>query len=146
MEDSARPLNSRGKRDAPIMAQRVLALGIKPELFISSPAVRAMETAKLMAEVLKFPDKWIKYDWNIYHADPATLMRVVNTIESRFNLVFIFGHNPGFTYFANSLGKISIDNIPTSGIVGFQFSKKWSEIKPGDGSLLLYDYPKKIKE
>jgi len=142
LEDSVRPLSGRGKRDAPMMANRLKLSGIKPDLVISSPALRARQTAELMCDVIGFPKKQIKFDWEVYDASSDGLLQIVNHIESRFNFVFLYGHNPGITYFTNALAKVIIDNIPTSGIAGIHFEKAWKSIKYGNGSLTMFDYPK----
>lgn len=146
LEDSRRPLNSRGERDAPEMGRRLSEKKILPDLMISSPAVRARTTAEIIAKEIKFSLKQIKYDWELFHANTNGLYNIVHKIPERFGTVFIYGHNPGFTYFANSLGNLNIDNIPTCGIVGLEFSCPWKKISEGSGTQLFFDYPKRPKE
>jgi phosphohistidine phosphatase len=56
----------------------------------------------------------------------------------------LFGHNPGFTYFANLLCDINIYNIPTAGIVAIDFQvDRWQDTEMGMGDLVFFDYPKK---
>jgi len=45
LNDIDRPLNLRGKHDAPVMAKRLIRAGVKIDLFVSSPAKRARHTA-----------------------------------------------------------------------------------------------------
>lgn len=146
LEDSQRPLNSRGERDAPEMAERLKARSLSVDLMISSPALRAKRTAQIIARALDYSSSQIKYDWELYHAGSNLLFNIMNKIPDRFSSVCLFGHNPGFTYFANALGGLDIYNIPTSGVVCLEFSEPWSKIKEGNGKLVFFDYPKKPKE
>ena len=113
---------------------------------ISSPALRAKTTAEVIASTIGYEVNQIKYDWELFHATTNDLFNITRNIPDRFKTVFLYGHNPGFTYFANSLGNLNIDNVPTTGIVGFEFSETWEKIKEGSGKLLLFDYPKKVTE
>lgn len=146
LEDSKRPLSNRGERDAPEMARRLKLQSIIPDLIISSPALRARKTAEIISSEMGYDESEIKYDWELFHASTNTLLSILKKIPPRFRIVFLFGHNPGLTYFANSLSNLKIDNIPTTGIVGIEFNKPWKDINFGTGKMLLYDYPKKVKE
>jgi len=142
LEDPSRPLSARGERDAPMMANRLKLAGIKPDHIISSPALRARHTAELMSEVIEFPMKQIKFDWEVYDASTDGLLQIINRIESRFSMVFLYGHNPGLTYLTNALTGVTIDNIPTCGIAAIRFEHPWKKVKYRSGSLLMFDYPK----
>ena len=145
VDDFERPLNDRGKRDAPRMGKRFKEKDIHPGLLLSSPATRAFSTAKRIAKVLKYPKDDIKTDRRLYHADEETMLRVVRELKDNQNVVMIFGHNPGLTEFVNSLmdGQLDIDNVPTCGVVAFQFdSDSWKNVDWGKGKLLFFDYPK----
>jgi phosphohistidine phosphatase len=145
LDDFDRPLNERGKRDAPRMGKRLKEKGITPTLMLTSPANRALTTCKTIATVLKFPEENIKADRSLYHANPDQLLRVANSIGDKHEVVFIFGHNPGLTDFANELrdDKSFIDNIPTCGVVAFECKiESWKQLKAKSGTLLFYDFPK----
>jgi len=145
VDDFDRPLNERGKRDAPRMGKRFKEKDIHPDLMVSSPAKRALSTAKKIAEVLKYKKDDIKSDRRLYHADEETILTVIRELKDNRNVVMLFGHNPGLTEFVNSLmdGSQDIDNIPTCGVVAFQFSiEHWTEIDWGKGKMLFFDYPK----
>ncbi|HEY5919342.1 MAG TPA: histidine phosphatase family protein [Chryseolinea sp.] len=145
VDDFDRPLNERGKRDAPRMGKRFKEKDIHPDLMVSSPAKRALSTAKKIAEVLKYKKDDIKSDRRLYHADEETILTVIRELKENRSVVMLFGHNPGLTEFVNSLmdGSQDIDNIPTCGVVAFQFSiEHWTEIDWGKGKMLFFDYPK----
>jgi phosphohistidine phosphatase len=145
VDDFERPLNERGKRDAPRMGKRLKEKEIHPDLMLSSPAKRALSTAKKIAKVLKYPKADIKTERRLYHADEDTMLSIVTELKDKHNVVMIFSHNPGLTDFVNSLmnGQLDIDNVPTCGIVALQFDiVNWKEVSWGKGKMLFFDYPK----
>jgi len=143
LPDFQRPLNKRGKSDAPAMAQRMLELQIKPDLIISSPAKRALTTANIMAEKLGFDAALIIKEPEIYEGSISTLLYVIRNLDSDATCVMIVGHNPGFTYLANQLTGTRIDNVPTCGIVCVDFKcETWFEVEKEHGKLVFFDFPK----
>jgi phosphohistidine phosphatase len=145
VDDFERPLNARGKRDAPRMGKRLKEKNVYPDLMLSSPAKRALGTSKRIAKAIKYPKDAIKVDRRLYHADEETMMSVIHELDDKSSTVMIFSHNPGLTDFVNSLmtEALDIDNVPTCGIVGFQFqAEEWKQINWGTGQMLFFDYPK----
>jgi phosphohistidine phosphatase len=146
LSDFERPLNERGKRDAPMMAERLKGNNILPEHFISSPAKRAASTSKHFAKVLGISEDEIQHDKKLYHASPADILYVVKNISDKYRSAILFGHNPGLTDVINNLieGNFLTDNVPTCGIAALSFDvKSWKDIITTKGKLLFYDYPKK---
>lgn len=148
LSDFDRPLNPRGHRNAPEMANRILQKGWVPDLMVSSPALRAITTARHFAQVwYKSPDHQILQEPSIYEAGTTTLLEVVNNLDNKYNRVVIFGHNPGFTDLANYLSNANIYNIPTCGTVLIEFpANNWAEVSHFNGTLLEFDYPKSADE
>src|SRR5690606_530283 len=131
LDDFERGLNERGKRDAPRMGKRLKEKEIHPDFMVSSPAKRAFSTAKRIGEILDYPKEKIKTNRLLYHADEETILSVVQTLNDKYNAVFIFGHNPGLTDFVNSIAEteVFIDNVPTSGVVGYAIPvDSWSDV------------------
>ena len=146
LDDFSRPLNDRGKRDAPKMAKRLKEKKVVLDLMLTSPARRALGTCKRMAEVLNYQEDKIKTERGLYHADMDQLLEVVRSIKDKHNRVMIFGHNPGLTGFVNEIGKQNFDNLPTCAVAAFELEiDSWQEIAFGKGRLKFYDYPKKQK-
>jgi len=146
LSDFERPLNSRGKEDAPLMGEHIERLGIKPDLVLSSPAKRAKKTAKIVAHKLGYSEERIEWLDRIYEASVQTLLYTVCQLPKEAKRVMIVGHNPALTMLANILGDVAIDNIPTAGIVGIAFdSSDWHEACRMQGHTILFDYPKKVK-
>ena len=146
LDDFDRPLNGRGKRAAPFMAQKFKERSAKIDQFISSPAKRAITTARIIAEAFN-PNATIMEKREIYHAAVPTLLSVVNALSNEWERVALFGHNPGFTDFANYLSNAGIHNIPTAGIVHIDFDlDDWALVSQDTGTLTLFDYPKRYPE
>lgn len=144
LTDYQRPLNKRGETDAPEMVKRLLKTHLKPDLILTSGAVRAITTAKIFANAFHYPEYEIAADDQLYHASSKNLLEFLRNMEHTPNILYLFGHNPGLTDFLNLLTDESIDNIPTCGIAGIEFEiAHWSQIKEKSGKLLMFDYPKK---
>ena len=147
LADFDRPLNKRGKRDAPEMGRRLASRGLCPDSIVSSPAKRAIKTAQAIARVIGFPEDKIQADERIYHASVAELINVIRGMEDGNEHAFVFGHNPGFTDLAVQLTLQSIDNIPTCGVFDMAFDlPSWTEVWEGTGRFLSFDYPKNLGE
>jgi phosphohistidine phosphatase len=144
MDDFDRPLNKRGKLNAPEMAARLIHKGMVPELIIASPAKRTRTTAKIMAREWKYPKEAILLEEELYLCYASTFLKVITKIDDDFNTVAIFAHNPGITDFANYLTEeIRIDNVPTSGIFAVETDiTSWKDFDRGHKKFLFFDYPK----
>jgi phosphohistidine phosphatase len=143
LKDFDRPLKKRGLNDAPLMGKVLKELQIMPDLIISSPAVRAITTAKMIASELGYNETLINTDPKIYLESKSRLMKTINKIDDRYNTVYLVSHNPGLTDLANGLTGESIDNIPTSGVMVIQFEcDSWSEVEKGKGKKIFFEIPK----
>lgn len=145
LRDIDRPLNSRGQKDAPKIGTYLNDNGYHFERMISSPAIRAISTCTAIAAKTGFPIREIVQEISLYHADPNTMLEIVNQQGNSINNLALFGHNPGITHFVNKLTKQSIDNIPTCGVAVIDFNtEKWTSARFETGSLSHYTYPKSI--
>ena len=143
--DFERPLNDRGKRDAPMMAQRLRDKKINIDTFISSPAKRAKKTAIAFAEVYKKEKDDIIFKEALYGALPESFYEIISEIDDKSEIVAIFSHNPGITDFANELTKATIDDLPTCGIFALSVkADKWSDFRNAEKEFLFADYPKLV--
>ena len=144
LSDFERPLNKRGKKDAPEMGKRLEGRNVTPDLLLSSPAERALTTCKTIAEKIQYPLSKIKTNKNLYHAEDADILRIIQGLDNKYTCVWIFGHNPGLTDFVNLLADAGIDNIPTCGIVGISLAiGAWDEAGKKNGTVIFFDYPKR---
>ena len=142
LPDFERPLNKRGKRDAPFMGEVLRDKKVNPDLIICSPAKRTKKTAIEIAEKIGYAEKKILFDENLYEASSNTILGLIKKVDDKYESLMIFGHNPGLTLLNNHISDQYLDNIPTCGIVALQSDKKWSEIGKNSCSHLFFEYPK----
>ena len=143
LPDKERPLNDRGRRDAPKMGERLAKRDVKPDLILSSPAVRALSTAEFIAEKLDYRRKDIVVTERLYAAEVDDLLDVIRQLGDELKCVMLFGHNPEFTELAHRLSG-EIAHMPTCAIAEFTFdAKSWSGIDSVKPAQILLDYPKK---
>jgi phosphohistidine phosphatase len=143
--DIERPLNERGKKDAPDMAQRLLNRNIKIDLFVSSPAKRARKTAKLFAQQYQVNKEEIVTKEDLYEAETADFNSVVSSLDDKYKTIALFSHNPGITWYANTLVKgIKVDNMPTCSVFAVSAEiREWKDFETSEKKFLFFDYPKK---
>lgn len=141
--DIQRPLNKRGSRNAPEMGKRLKNRGILPDIIVSSPAVRAFTTAELISKEIGYSSNQIRISHELFHSSSSGILETIRSLENEYNCAMLFGHNPGFTYFANELCNIDIWNIPTAGLVECTLNiDKWGDTSKGIGELSYFDFPK----
>lgn len=143
--DFERPLNERGLSDAPIMANRLKAANVEIDALVASPAIRAKKTAELFAENLLLPKDKIIFISALYHASAETFYETVAGLSDELNTVAIFSHNPGITYYVNSLvDNVQVDNMPTCAIFAISIdTHHWKDFSKATKKMLFFDYPKK---
>ena len=96
------------------------------------------------AESLGFPVENILWSEELYLAPASDLVKFVQKTDNSVESILLVGHNPGLTSFANYLVHTKLDNIPTCGILGVNFSSdEWSQIAESSGEVIFYEYPKK---
>lgn len=144
LDDIDRPLNQRGLRNLPDMGRRLARRPDRPGLIVSSPALRAITTARGIAREIGYRDDRIVEAPELYMAGPADILALVRRLEDTHAHVMIVGHNPGFTDFACTLDDIRIDNMPTASMLCVDFpGDLWSAVEPGEATFVYFDYPKK---
>lgn len=147
LADEDRPLNKRGKEDAPFMGNLLRKKDEVPDLMISSPAKRALSTAKRFAKAMKLKPKEIIRDKRLYMGGTDEFREVMAEVKDKHSSIMMFGHNPGLTDFVNRISEANIDNVPTSGVVRIDFDvKSWSNTANEKGTLVWFEYPKKHKK
>jgi len=144
LSDFDRPLNERGKHDAPIMAKKIKDRKIEIDAFVSSPAKRAKKTAELFMHEYDVKEKKLHFVPSLYEASSNDFYNAVFDLKDKYDIVAIFGHNPGITDFVNSLSCTSIDNMPTCSVYALKIkTKNWVDFKKADKDFLFFDYPKR---
>lgn len=144
LRDIERPLNKRGLKDAPTMSQALKRNQFIPQLIITSPAERAMKTAKLIAKEMDINEEAILSDPTLYMESKSTMLNTIKQIDDKFDIVFLVSHNPGLTDLVNYISLETIENVPTTGIAVIQIdSQTWKEVDMGNGKMVFYETPKK---
>jgi phosphohistidine phosphatase len=143
LSDFDRPLNERGKKDAPVMASRLKEKGIELDYLVSSPAKRAKKTAKYFAEEFRLKKEDIKLVEALYGATQSEFLQAVKEIEDKYDNVALFSHNPGVTDFASSLTNVHVDDMPTCAMFAVQANTdSWIDFMEVEKSFLFFDYPR----
>jgi phosphohistidine phosphatase len=145
LKDFDRPLNRRGKRDAPLMGKKIREREIMPDLILCSPAKRARKTAIRIAEEIGYPKEKIRYDDRMYHSDALYLLDLVRSQDDEHTSIMLFGHNPDFNDFADMLLERNPSRmIPTTGVHCIRFAvDRWRKVQEGKGESVFFDYPKR---
>ncbi|HUS00721.1 MAG TPA: histidine phosphatase family protein [Chitinophagaceae bacterium] len=145
LSDFERPLNERGKTDAPKMGKRMRKKKVKIDAFISSPAKRAKKTAQYFIKEFDGKEDDIIFISSLYDASVSDFNAAVKTIDDQYDNVAIFSHNPGITQFANELvSGANIDNMPTCSVFAVKADvEKWKDFSKTKKEFLFFDYPKK---
>lgn len=141
-DDFNRPLNHRGEKDAPEMANRLKAKGIVVDAFISSPAKRAITTARYFAEAIWEKRKVVEIS-TLYEPTIQSFYNVVENLNDADQVVAIFAHNPAITHFVNSLTTTQIDDMPTCGVFAIKAEiEHWKDFVQAKKVFWFFDYPK----
>ena len=126
--DHERSLNTRGIRDAPLMANWLEEQQWIPDLILSSTSQRTLETGQLMTQC------WQRQvistaTSELYLASPESILRTIKSDACGFEVVMVLAHNPGVSHFASSLAD-KIIQLPTAGLAVFDVSvKEWSDFR-----------------
>lgn len=147
LSDHERPLLEKGKKRTRLINDYLIKNKITVDLIVSSHAVRAYETAKIIARAIDYPKESIRIDRMIYHANADRLIDQFYDISNDVNSVMLVGHNPTLTNFANHYLEQKIEWLPTSGVVCVEFdTDKWEEISMAKYKPVFTVYPKMLKQ
>ena len=143
LSDFERPLNERGKKDAPEMAKKLNNKKIKIDAFVSSPAKRARQTCKFFTKEFDPKKKNIVREPKLYEADEQSFYEVIEGFKNKWDSVAVFSHNPGITSFANSLTADGVDDMPTCSVFAVKVdTDTWKEFRNAKKEFLFFEYPK----
>lgn len=147
LDDHERPLNRRGERDAPRMGKALAERGVRPDVLVSSTAVRAFTTARIIAAEIRYPEAEIRRREELYLPRPDEVLRVLRELDESLGSAMVFGHNPGFHETAWQMTRQSargeLDQFPTCAVAWLKLPIEfWGEIDFGSGDLVEFLYPK----
>jgi phosphohistidine phosphatase len=146
LADHDRPLNKRGKRDAPKIGNLLKEKDLVPDIIISSTAVRAEKTAKMVAKASKYKGKVTLTD-SLYAAGPDAYIDVLRNLQNKYNTVLVIGHNPGLEELVKILSGEEHHVMPTCALAHIRLDiQSWSDIvqMTGKGRLVRLWNPHKL--
>ncbi len=141
LPDHSRPLNDRGRRDAPEMGRRMKQRDIRPDVILSSTAVRARTTAQIIAASLDVLPASVVLEDRLYAASVETLLAVIQALDDSMDCVVLVGHNPEMTglaqHFAGDIG-----HMPTCAVAEFGFAAgAWAAVPDQPAAHVFFDSP-----
>jgi len=141
--DVDRPLNREGRCQVEETARQFDHLNLSPDLLVSSAAKRVVETAEVYAKKLDVSSEAIRIEENIFEAERAEILRVVQSFEDDVQTAILFGHHPGVTDLLHHLVDSEIEKIPLGGFVVLElFAESWRFVSFKKGRLLAKAQPK----
>jgi phosphohistidine phosphatase len=147
ISDFERSLVKRGINDSNLMADILIKKKIQIDLFISSPANRAIETASILASKYTYPIGKIVQEDYLYGYFPASrFLQKIAGLDKKIRCIAVIGHNPVLEDLVEELSGQYQDHLPTAGVIGISFSvNTWDEISTGTGKITLLEYPRFYK-
>ena len=142
LPDRDRPVNERGLRDVAMMGKRLAKRNVKPDVILSSPAVRALTTAEHLAKALGIKRKDIVVIDRLYAAPAEALLDVIQGLGNAPECVMLVAHNPGLTELTHDFSS-EITDMPTCAIAEFRFAaSSWADIGKAEPAHVVFDFPK----
>lgn len=143
LADMDRPLNERGRTDAPLMGRVLARRGFAAQRLVTSTALRALRTAEAIAAALGRPSSWIGLDERWYHLEVDALIEVIRSFPPELDWVACVGHNPALADLANRLGAERLDHVPTGAVVQLRFkTDDWTALGSVKACEVDSDWPK----
>jgi phosphohistidine phosphatase len=147
LSDFERPLNKRGRNNAPMMGRLLEDTDTNFDLVVTSPALRAITTAQMIIREIGYPENLLSEDQRLYGASFSELLAIVHQLPDEKFKVALVAHNPGLTEFCNYLSDADIANLPTCGIAVISFDlDTWQAVYRGTGKLTRFEYPRKYSD
>ncbi|RMF08378.1 MAG: hypothetical protein D6762_05755 [Candidatus Neomarinimicrobiota bacterium] len=145
--DYARPLNKRGIKSAPLMGQDLAREGITFQRIFTSGAIRTYHTAVLIAYELSLPVTRIRVKRELYQCSAGKLLSFLQSRKNKHTHVAVVGHYPSLPQLAALLTGDRVDHFPTCAAIRIRFEgNDWSQIAPGTGTRVYFQYPKNLPE
>ena len=144
--DFDRTLNPRGRRDAPRIGELLRQQQLLPELFLSSAAVRTLDTARLLMEAGEFSSELIERP-DLYLAAAPQYIHVLHHVDNAVQTVLMLGHNPGIELLVSHLADESL-TMPTAALAWFELPlASWRDLQLAPtGTLKQFWRPKELDE
>lgn len=146
-DDFCRKLQPKGKEDAALLSSRLNGDKITPDLIISSPAKRALKTAKIYAKTFRYPKDQIQKIEELYEGmTTQDFIDLLQQIPENIQTAFVFGHNPTVYYLINNLVRFFNGDMPTCSTVGIDFGvDNWKDISARTGDVAFHLVPRNVR-
>ncbi|MDX2316353.1 MAG: histidine phosphatase family protein [Gammaproteobacteria bacterium] len=128
--DFDRPVSDPGKRGAQRMATWIWRNDLMPDYVISSPAIRALETARKACKAMGMGAQGIVEDQRIYEATTSDLLQVLADVPETARRVLLVGHNPGLRKLLSYLDGTHDGQLPKAALAHIKLPDNWSELPP----------------
>jgi phosphohistidine phosphatase len=147
-DDFDRSLRKKGRKEALAMVEWYRRIAETPDLLLSSPANRAIETARIFAKEFGYPKKRILQDEALYGGlDPSNFLAILKTLDDKHESVMVFGHDPSFSDFAQYIAKGFDHYLPKCSIYGVTTRRRsWKTIRRGDGHVEIFEHPDGLRQ
>jgi len=146
LPDRDRPLAERGWRELAKMGKRLARRECRPDLILTSPALRALTTTEGIAKALDYRRRQIVVDDRLYAHEAEELLELVRALAGWHKCVMLVGHNPELSELAQRLSS-DIASLPTCAVAELRFdSKSWADVGKAAPARVELDYPKKGKK
>ena len=133
-EDKSRELTQSGVKDALHTGAWLREQNTNWDLIVSSSAIRAEQTALMVAEGMKLDHPRILLEDVLFDASVRQLLDYVNNIEDAYQSVLIVGHNPAISYLAEYLTKADIGDMAPGAVVIIRFElSSWKLVSENTG-------------
>ena len=143
LNDLERPLLEKGLKRTRLVIEYLQEKNTNIELIITSNAVRAVDTARIIAHAFKVDENNFRIEKGVYMADADSLFDQFFDLPEKVTQVMMIGHNPSITNFVNTFLDEKIDYLPTSGVVAINFdTDHWEELPLASHQLGFIVYPK----
>ncbi len=145
LHDIQRPLLEKGIHKTQQLIDHLKNMNFAPEYILTSSAVRALETAKMMASAFGIEDDCFRQEMAVYNANSDAYYDLCFELPVNFSHVLIVGHNPSITGFANLFLDTKMDFLPTSGVVSILFdAEKWEDLPLSSAKIRFVVFPRMI--
>ena len=143
--DFDRKLTDKGISDSKLMGIEMRQAAINPNMVLSSPAKRALQTAQIMVAALDSSVDNIVCNKDIFNATFKTLLKILFQSPDKISSLMLFGHNPSMKDLANYLGDKIFEKLPKGSVVAIKFNvKKWTDIEKRSGKVTYFQFPKNL--
>nr|WKN34658.1 histidine phosphatase family protein [Tunicatimonas sp. TK19036] len=143
--DTERDLTARGYQDAVRVGNYLRGLGWQPDLMISSSATRAMASAQMIAEQIRYPAQRIQSNNELYDASLRTFLSIINQQEDTNERIMIVGHNLTVSYLIEYLTGEEVGSVAPAGFAIIEPTvEHWQEVSQNTATLASYKAPETL--